>query len=282
MVDDYPLPPSPRDAAPVESFPDAIGIYFVWRRPVCVYVGQATSLRSRCSNSHPNIKKGDVIAFLEIDKLSLYYAECHYIGLLKPMRNFGGQRYHFEPKHHIAIAAIERAGGSHRRAARLLGVKLSVITDAVQKSCAIKEHLAEPISLEELQPYLEQQETITFNPISAPVRWPKGGMGLKQLRGGGSSFVKIEDPLREVSRALKGSQGIRAEVVRLAECGKSDEDIAILVNLPVSAVLKLKSEPQTSLKIWGAFHELRKRKRKMKAAGASRRYYARRRAKETK
>src|SRR5690625_7623299 len=77
-----PTPPMP------EPLPDAPGIYFVWRDDRVVYVGQSQRLSSRCQiGNHGVIKTGDGLSWLLFDVKQLVFAECFYIGILRPAYN---------------------------------------------------------------------------------------------------------------------------------------------------------------------------------------------------
>lgn len=62
---------------------------------VIVYVGQSINLKNRLNiESHYNIMSGDTISYLLIDRSDLQFAESFYIGLLRPVRNFGQKTHH--------------------------------------------------------------------------------------------------------------------------------------------------------------------------------------------
>jgi hypothetical protein len=73
-----------------EGVPDHSGIYFVWNGARVVYVGQSVRLSRRCLlGGHHALMPGDRISWVAIEPAHLNFAECFYIGLLKPERNFG-------------------------------------------------------------------------------------------------------------------------------------------------------------------------------------------------
>lgn len=88
---EYPDPPPPM----VKPRPDGIGmpiisgIYFVWEKGEIVYVGQSIDLnaRVRLGRRHHAVYEDDMLSFVQMDRNNLLWAECHYIGLLKPKRN---------------------------------------------------------------------------------------------------------------------------------------------------------------------------------------------------
>ena len=91
---DFPPVPGPMaDALPERNstLPSTPGIYFVWNAGVVVYVGQSVCLLKRARLGHSNIHRGDRLSWVEIDAASLYWAECFYIGLMRPCRNRWGQ-----------------------------------------------------------------------------------------------------------------------------------------------------------------------------------------------
>lgn len=66
------------------------GIYFAWLGSGVAYVGQSKDIGTRLS-SHDNIHDGDGVSWLEWPKDDLLAAECYYIWLCRPYRNFSGQ-----------------------------------------------------------------------------------------------------------------------------------------------------------------------------------------------
>lgn len=84
---DVPGPMCPCSEAATKA-PPCSGIYFLWWDGVVSYVGQSISVRSRLSN-HEKLPHADYVSWVEIDLSQLDFAECWYIGLLKPPLNFG-------------------------------------------------------------------------------------------------------------------------------------------------------------------------------------------------
>lgn len=74
------------------GLPQAPGIYFAWRQGAVQYVGQSINLSGRCKEGHHKLQKGDSLSYLLLPKHELNFAESFYIGILKPLRNFG-ERY---------------------------------------------------------------------------------------------------------------------------------------------------------------------------------------------
>lgn len=85
-------PPVPTKTIPVTSngkgLPRCPGVYFIWRDGSVVYVGESgkLSLRVRHSYKHNKIFPGDEVSFIATEDCQ--FAECYYIGLLRPFRNF--------------------------------------------------------------------------------------------------------------------------------------------------------------------------------------------------
>jgi len=71
--------------------PDASGVYFVWTHMdgVVAYVGQSINLKSRATLSHERIKAGDALSWLTRPAYELDFVEAFYIGVCRPIRNFG-------------------------------------------------------------------------------------------------------------------------------------------------------------------------------------------------
>lgn len=94
VTPDYPEVPDARiEVKKKRELPESPGVYFVWDvNGHVVYVGQAVNLNRRVSLSHENIVEGDAVSWLEFDEGSLNFAESYYIGVCRPVRNFGGTR----------------------------------------------------------------------------------------------------------------------------------------------------------------------------------------------
>lgn len=97
-------PATPPASIPATEFgdglPEASGIYFLWDQGRVHYVGQAIRLnqRVRLKGSHHILKPYMTISYLPFDTRDLNWAECWYIGTLRPLGNFGKRsaRYHVE------------------------------------------------------------------------------------------------------------------------------------------------------------------------------------------
>ncbi len=92
LTTDYPKVPNER--MPItglgDGLPEKSGIYFIWGQNIdIVYVGQSINLNNRVRFNHENIKEGDWVSYLLIPISELNFAECYYIGICKPKRNFG-------------------------------------------------------------------------------------------------------------------------------------------------------------------------------------------------
>lgn len=85
----YPPPPLPIiSTGQAIVMPNHPGIYFVWTKDIIVYVGQSGNLRERCKvNGHDKITPDDRLSWIEFEPSELYFAECFYIGTLRPERN---------------------------------------------------------------------------------------------------------------------------------------------------------------------------------------------------
>ena len=86
-----------------ENMPPGPGIYFLWdnKKNIVAYVGQSINLRNRVRSSHDKIPQipFPVVSFLEFPLEELVFAECFYIGTLKPPLN-GGLRSKYCPGCH--------------------------------------------------------------------------------------------------------------------------------------------------------------------------------------
>lgn len=69
------------------------GIYFAWEieHGRVAYVGQSIDLYRRLKGNHPQVRDGDWISWLLFPPEQLNSAECYYIWLCRPCRNFGGR-----------------------------------------------------------------------------------------------------------------------------------------------------------------------------------------------
>lgn len=74
------------------DIPYGSGIYFAFSNNKVVYVGKSKNLGSRITDGHKKLKKSDDIAWIEYPVRLLDFAECFYIGICKPERNFGDKQ----------------------------------------------------------------------------------------------------------------------------------------------------------------------------------------------
>lgn len=73
------------------KIPSEPGVYFVWDRDRVVYVGKSINLKQRINGSHENIADGEEVSWLHFDIDQVLIAEAFYIGICKPVRNFGNR-----------------------------------------------------------------------------------------------------------------------------------------------------------------------------------------------
>ncbi len=72
------------------DLPKASGIYFLWLGNGIDYVGQARRLRDRLRlGAHHVLTAAHRVSFLTFPRKELNWAECYYIGLTRPPKNFG-------------------------------------------------------------------------------------------------------------------------------------------------------------------------------------------------
>lgn len=92
VPNEYPDPP-PGVIRPTPEgigLPATSGIYFVWENGIVAYVGQSIKMNNRLRlNDHQAIYKSDFLSFIPFEKDELVWAECYYIGMLRPKRNRG-------------------------------------------------------------------------------------------------------------------------------------------------------------------------------------------------
>lgn len=91
MKSEYPDVP---DAVCAPSYdgtplPEQSGVYFVWSKGRVVYVGQSIRLCQRAKIGHERITVEDQLSWLEFPVAMLNFAEAFYIGVTRPVRNFG-------------------------------------------------------------------------------------------------------------------------------------------------------------------------------------------------
>lgn len=90
LPSEYPDPP-PGIIRPTTmgiGVPSTSGIYFVWENGDVVYIGQSINMSDRVRLKHDSILANDLLSFVPMGKDELDWAECYYIGILKPKRNF--------------------------------------------------------------------------------------------------------------------------------------------------------------------------------------------------
>lgn len=92
------LPAPPATITPSKEYanvPPAPGVYFLWTGDVCEYVGQASCLSRRLAlGSHHVLREHHRISWLLFARSELDWAECYYIGTLRPVLNFGQRAAH--------------------------------------------------------------------------------------------------------------------------------------------------------------------------------------------
>lgn len=72
------------------GLPYSAGIYFLWKDGAVEYVGKSIRLAHRVRlGTHHVLRAGHQISFLLCDPSSLDWAECYYIGVCRPKKNFG-------------------------------------------------------------------------------------------------------------------------------------------------------------------------------------------------
>jgi hypothetical protein len=95
----YPEAPAPSVPATEDGdgIPHVPGIYFFWSGESVVYVGQSRNLNQRVRlNSHHVLRPELRVSFLYFEEEFLTWAECFYIGVLRPQQNFGRSASHFK------------------------------------------------------------------------------------------------------------------------------------------------------------------------------------------
>lgn len=89
------------------GLPDLPGIYFLWAGDVIEYVGKSVSLCNRLRlGGHHVMKKDHRISFIFVDQEELTWAECYYIGAVRPQLNFGVLASHYKPRQFDAAPHI--------------------------------------------------------------------------------------------------------------------------------------------------------------------------------
>lgn len=79
------------------GLPETSGIYFLWSDDTVEYVGQSIKLCNRVRIGHDRLRKDHLISFVAVESRDLDWAECWYIGALRPRLNFGSRAKHFLP-----------------------------------------------------------------------------------------------------------------------------------------------------------------------------------------
>ena len=93
----YPGVPIPTDSPQecVDALPSSAGIYFLWNGKTIEYVGQAKRLCDRVKlGSHHVLTEEHMVSFICVKLHELTWAECYYIGITRPMLNFGKMAAH--------------------------------------------------------------------------------------------------------------------------------------------------------------------------------------------
>jgi hypothetical protein len=94
----YPDIPAPTIAPTRQAYglPDSPGIYFLWKGDAIEYVGKSICLSRRLILGNHHVLNADhLISFLFMDSKELNWAECFYIGLVRPKLNFGQNTSHY-------------------------------------------------------------------------------------------------------------------------------------------------------------------------------------------
>lgn len=110
-INHYPMVP-PGTILPTrngEGLPYCSGIYFLWSGETVEYVGKSTNISRRLRlPRHSYLREDDLISFIPFKQDVLDWAECYYIGLLRPPRNFNlERRRHREKSHAVALATMK-------------------------------------------------------------------------------------------------------------------------------------------------------------------------------
>lgn len=78
-----------------DFLPAHSGIYFLWEGGKVVYVGRSTYLCDRVTlQAHHVLKPHHRISYIVMDRSELSWAEAFYIGVLRPVENFGKHATH--------------------------------------------------------------------------------------------------------------------------------------------------------------------------------------------
>lgn len=72
------------------GLPESPGVYFLWREGVVDYVGKSVNLKNRLRlNTHHVLKDYHLISWLQWERAELDWTEAFYIGVCRPLKNFG-------------------------------------------------------------------------------------------------------------------------------------------------------------------------------------------------
>lgn len=98
-----------------QKLPMQSGVYFAWRDGGVEYVGQSINLNTRCKPPHHKLLTGDLLSYVLVCEEQLNFAEAFYIGILKPVRNFGRRcgRVPGERLRERCVAVLQTEGKSH-------------------------------------------------------------------------------------------------------------------------------------------------------------------------
>lgn len=80
----------------------------MWSDGAIVYVGQSINLRARARRGHAMINRADEVSWIELPNAELDFAECYYIGTLRPERNF--QKWNGKSRYEKAADTRRRFG----------------------------------------------------------------------------------------------------------------------------------------------------------------------------
>ena len=94
LYPEVPLPwLAPSDTG--DMLPTEAGVYFFWKDGVIEYVGRSKNLCNRVRlGTHHVLRKDHQISFLPFEERVTTWAECYYIGVVRPMLNFGKMGSH--------------------------------------------------------------------------------------------------------------------------------------------------------------------------------------------
>lgn len=85
------VPPSPNG----EGLPQRSGIYFLWDGNKVDYVGRSQDINARVTlQRHHVLRPHHRISYVVMNSAELSWAEAFYIGVLRPMKNFGKHATH--------------------------------------------------------------------------------------------------------------------------------------------------------------------------------------------